>query len=121
LKEDASEHIRKLTYDYYRSGANGEVSLADSEDYFKKIKLKQRSFLNFSKFENTKTKILGYEISSPICIASTAMQKMAHPGGEVAMAKAAAKQNNTTILLSSWATTPLEEVGQAAPDSFKIF
>ena len=40
---------------------------------------------------DTKTTILGERISSPICIAPSAMQKMAHPDGEIATSKAAAK------------------------------
>ena len=40
---------------------------------------------------NTETTILGVKVASPICIAPTAMQKMAHPEGEIATAKAAAQ------------------------------
>ena len=36
-----------------------------------------------------KTTVLGTEISMPIGIAPTAMQRMAHPDGECATAKAA--------------------------------
>ena len=38
---------------------------------------------------NMKTTILGNEVSMPIGIAPTAMQRMAHPDGECATAKAA--------------------------------
>ena len=38
---------------------------------------------------NLKTTVLGNEISMPIGIAPTAMQRMAHPDGECATAKAA--------------------------------
>ena len=33
------------------------------------------------------TTILGHKVSFPVCIAPTAMQRMAHPEGEVATAK----------------------------------
>ena len=36
-----------------------------------------------------RTKVLGNEVSMPIGIAPTAMQRMAHPEGECATAKAA--------------------------------
>ncbi len=77
--------------------------------------------MNHDDFKDTKCKLLGYEINSPICIASTAFQRMAHPEGEVAMAKAAEAQDRTTILLSSWSTTPVEKVAEAAPNCLKIF
>ena len=35
--------------------------------------------------------ILGEEVSSPVCVAPTAMQKMAHSDGELATARACAK------------------------------
>ena len=41
-----------------------------------------------------KTTVLGTEISMPIGIAPTAMQRMAHPDGECATAKAAQGKNS---------------------------
>jgi len=46
---------------------------------------------------------------------------MAHHEGEVAMARAANATLQTPLLLSNWATSSVEEVGQAAPDSLKLF
>lgn len=34
-----------------------------------------------------KTSILGHPVSMPVCVAPTAMQRMAHPDGEVANAR----------------------------------
>jgi isopentenyl diphosphate isomerase/L-lactate dehydrogenase-like FMN-dependent dehydrogenase len=56
----------------------------------------------------------GIKVASPIMIASTAFHRMAHPDGEVAMAKAA-ENCETALSLSNWATSTNEEVGQAAP------
>ena len=46
---------------------------------------------------------------------------MAHPDGELATARAANAYNATTLKLSSWSTTTLEEVAAQAPDSLKVF
>ena len=46
---------------------------------------------------------------------------MAYHEGEVAMARAANKIMQTPLLLSNWATSSVEEVGAAAPDSLKLF
>lgn len=54
-------------------------------------------------------------------IASTAFHRMAHPEGEVAMAKAAETCNQTAFSLSNWATSTNEEVGQVAPSCLKFF
>lgn len=61
------------------------------------------------------------EISSPICVTSTAFQRMAHPDGEVATARACQAYNHTPCVLSSWATTANEDFGVASPDCYKIY
>lgn len=63
---------------------------------------------------------MGHKIASPICVTSTAFQRMATPEGEVATARACNK-TKTPLVLSSWATSSNEDVGAAAPDSFKVY
>ena len=111
----------KAAYDYYRSGANGCVTLHDNVDAFKKIHLKPSIFCDASIPVSTDTSILGHKVKTPICIASTAFHKMATAEGELATARAANAYLNTPIKLSSWATTPLEDVASQAPDSLKFF
>lgn len=66
------------------------------------------------------TTILGSPIASPIVVAPTAFQRMAHPEGELATARAAADRN-TLMTLSSWATTSIEDVAEAAPNGLRWF
>jgi len=63
---------------------------------------------------DTSTLVLGQKIAFPVLIAPTAMQKMAHPQGELATIKAT-NSMGTVMVLSSWSTTSLEEVAEAAP------
>lgn len=56
----------------------------------------------------------------PIGIAPTAMQKLAHPEGEIASAKAAGKCG-TIFILSSFSTTSIEEVAEKVPETVKFF
>ena len=56
----------------------------------------------------------------PIGIAPTAMQKMAHVDGECAAAKAA-EEAGTLFILSTIATSSIEEVAAAAPRCLKWF
>ena len=46
---------------------------------------------------------------------------MASTDGEAATARAAQAYMHTPLKLSSWSTTPLEEVAQNAPDCLKFF
>ena len=117
----ASENLPKSAYDYYRVGANACISLEDNVNKFKEIPLKTRAFVDPKKFKGLETTIMGTQVSSPICIASTAFQKMTHEEGELAMARGAQAFHHTPFMLSSWSTTPLEEVAKEAPDCFKMF
>ena len=61
-------------------------------------------------------------MQTPICIASTAFQKLANPfEGELGMARAGENYKHTPILVSSWSTYPCEEIAAYAPNSVKIF
>uniref|UniRef100_A0A1A8G4P0 (S)-2-hydroxy-acid oxidase n=1 Tax=Nothobranchius korthausae TaxID=1143690 RepID=A0A1A8G4P0_9TELE len=56
--------------------------------------------------------VLGHNLSMPLCVGATAMQRMAHPAGETATARAC-KAAGTGMMLSSWATSSIEEVMSA--------
>ena len=60
--------------------------------------------------------MLGTPVSSPVAIAPTAIQGLAHAEGEVATARGAAAAG-ALLVLSSLATCPLEDVAAAAPDA----
>jgi (S)-2-hydroxy-acid oxidase len=66
------------------------ITLRENRDAFTRLRLLPRILIDVSKI-NTETTILGVKVSSPICIAPTAMQKMAHADGELATARAAAR------------------------------
>jgi (S)-2-hydroxy-acid oxidase len=66
------------------------ITLRENRDAFARLRLLPRILIDVSKI-NTETTILGVKVSSPICIAPTAMQKMAHADGELATARAAAR------------------------------
>ena len=86
----AQDTLPRNAFDYYASGANDMITLRENRDAFNRLRLLPRVLIDVSKV-NTETTILGDKISSPICIAPTAMQRMSHPEGECATAKAAAR------------------------------
>jgi heme/flavin dehydrogenase (mycofactocin system) len=62
------------------------------------------------------TRVMGQDIAVPVMISPTGVQAV-HPGGEVAVARAAAARG-TAIGLSSFGSKPVEEVVQANPQTF---
>jgi heme/flavin dehydrogenase (mycofactocin system) len=62
------------------------------------------------------TTVMGQPVSLPVVISPTGVQAV-HPGGEVAVARAAAARG-TVMGLSSFASKPVEEVVAASPATF---
>ncbi|XP_028107778.1 (S)-2-hydroxy-acid oxidase GLO1-like isoform X2 [Camellia sinensis] len=109
----AKEKLPKVIYDYYASGAEDQWTLQENRNAFSRILFRPRILIDVSKIDMTTT-VLGFKISMPIMIAPTAMQKMAHPEGEVATARAASAAG-TIMTLSSLATSSVEEVASTGP------
>ncbi|KAM7267140.1 hypothetical protein ACFE04_009306 [Oxalis oulophora] len=109
----AKQKLPKYAYDYYASGAEDQWTLQENRNAFSRILFRPRILIDVSKIDMSTT-VLGYKISMPIMIAPTAFQKMAHPDGEYATARAASSAN-TIMTLSSWATSSVEEVASTGP------
>jgi isopentenyl diphosphate isomerase/L-lactate dehydrogenase-like FMN-dependent dehydrogenase len=117
----AREALPSVAYDYYASGANDEITLRENHAAYERLKLKPRVLLDTSKRDLTIT-VLGQTISMPIMVSPTAFHCMAHPEGEVATARAAAKAG-TIMILSTLSTSSIEEVMSEAtgPVWFQLY
>ncbi|XP_038077484.1 hydroxyacid oxidase 1-like isoform X2 [Patiria miniata] len=81
---------------------------AEGRRHYFRYRLRPKLLRDVSK-RDVRTSILGQEIAFPIAVSPTAMQRMAHPEGEVATARAATSLG-TGVILSSWSTSSIEEV-----------
>lgn len=121
FEECARRVLPQMAYDYYSSGANDEVTLKENCEAYKRLKLMPRMLVDVSK-RTLSTRILKDSVQMPILIAPTAMQRLAHADGEVAMCRAAG-QAGTIMVLSTLATSSIEEVSAAAtgPVWFQLY
>ncbi|XP_064271759.1 2-Hydroxyacid oxidase 1-like isoform X1 [Passer domesticus] len=117
FEEHAKTFLPKSVYDYYRSGADDQETLADNVAAFSRWKLYPRVLRDVSAMDLS-TRVLGQSVAVPVCVAATAMQRMAHPHGETATARAC-QAVGTGMMLSSWATSSMEEVAAAAPGGLR--
>ncbi|XP_067901830.1 hydroxyacid oxidase 1 isoform X2 [Heterodontus francisci] len=117
FEQHAKNILPKAVYDYYHSGADEQQTLMDNVAAFSRWRLCPHVLRDVSKMDLSVT-VLGQRISMPICISATAMQRMAHPEGEVATVKACRSQD-TGMMLSTWATSSIEEVAEAAPSAIR--
>lgn len=107
----AATRIDPKAWDYYRSGAWDETTLAANESAWRRLAIHARGMRDVSR-RTAATSILGATARMPVVAAPTAMQRMAHPDGECATARACAAAG-VPMCLSSLSTTALEEVRAA--------
>ncbi|XP_023253119.1 hydroxyacid oxidase 1 [Seriola lalandi dorsalis] len=111
FEKEARKVLPKAVYDYYRSGADEQKTLGDNVAAFNRWYLVPRVLRDVSSVDLS-VSVLGQRLSMPLCVAATAMQRMAHPEGETATARAC-RAVGTGMMLSSWATSTIEEVMSA--------
>lgn len=108
----ARQRLEPAHYDYYAGGAQDEITLAENETAFRKLKLLPR-VLRGSDKRDLSIELLGSQASMPILIAPTAFHRLAHADGELATARAAALAG-TIMIVSMASTTAIEDVAAAA-------
>ncbi|KAF2123909.1 FMN-dependent alpha-hydroxy acid dehydrogenase [Dothidotthia symphoricarpi CBS 119687] len=118
----AAERMDKQTRDYYNEGADSGSTLAENISAYQKYRIRPRVLRDVSAIDTSVT-VFGHKTSIPLGIASTAMQGLAHPDGEIATARAA-KKLDVVMGLSSFSTTSLEDVKGAlgdCPGAFQLY
>uniref|UniRef100_A0A131Y1U4 (S)-2-hydroxy-acid oxidase n=1 Tax=Ixodes ricinus TaxID=34613 RepID=A0A131Y1U4_IXORI len=113
-------NLDKLPEDYYDSGADQQQTLRENRLAYLRLRLRPKQLNNVATREKAVTLLKDQKLSMPIGIAPTAFQKMAHPEGEMATARAAQKAN-TLMILSTLSNTTLEDVAAAAPEGLRWF
>ena len=115
-KLDANAHA------YFAGGSGDEVTLRDNLAAFERRKLRPRVLVDVSSV-STATTVLGTNVSLPILIAPLALQRMAHPDGELATARAAAAAGTIMCLSTAATVRPAElaAVAPGAPHWFQVY
>jgi 4-hydroxymandelate oxidase len=116
----ARARMEATAWDYYAGASGDERTLAENASAYGRIKLVPRVLVDVSAIDTT-VSVLGRTLSMPIMLAPTAFNKLAHPDGEPAAARAAAGAG-TLMVASTIATCTLEEIAQAqGPRWFQLY
>ncbi|XP_064630007.1 2-Hydroxyacid oxidase 2-like [Lineus longissimus] len=118
-EEYASVHLPKDSRLYTNSGADAEVTMRDNQAAFERWRLRPRYLVDVS-FRATAGTILGHKVDFPVGISPTAFHRLAHPDGEAAVARAA-QDMNTIYIMSTTATSSIEEIARVAPNGINWF
>ena len=99
-------------YDYFAGGADDETTLRWNREAYRRLLLRPRVLVDVNRVD-TSVELLGERLALPVLLAPTAFQRLAHPDGELASARAAAAAG-TLLVASTLATYPLEAIAGAA-------
>lgn len=115
MEQEARRIVGEMPYAYYAGGAEDEHLLAANVAAWARWQLHPRVLAGVSQV-TTATTVLGTPVPTPLLLAPTAIQGLAHPDAEVATARGAAAAG-AVMVLSSLASRSLEDVAAAAPQA----
>jgi len=112
----AKERLTPSTYSFYAGWAgSGATAKANREAFWRHVLL-PRVLVDVSVVD-PRTTVLGQPIDFPVLFAPSGYQRLAHPDGELATARAATRLG-TKMVLSTSSNVTIEEVGAVAPGSW---
>lgn len=118
LRRMARRRVPGGVFDYIDGGAEDEVALDRNTRGFREIEFVPRVLRDMGNVDTTGT-ILGKQVPFPLILAPTGFTRIAHPPGELAVARAAARAG-LPFSLSTMGTRSVSEVA-AVSDGSKWF
>ncbi|HEY7429287.1 MAG TPA: alpha-hydroxy acid oxidase [Streptosporangiaceae bacterium] len=119
LERRARGLLSREVYDYYAGGSGHEETLRANAAAWRHCQLLPRALRDVSVVDTSvrlpELRLPGQpetELATPIGVAPTGFQRLAHPGGECATAEGAARAGALTVL-STRSSSRIEDVGDA--------
>ncbi len=113
LRACAKRRLPRAVFEFFDGGAEDEQTLRDNRAAFERVRLAPKVLVDVSQID-TKTQFVGTAASLPIAIAPTGAVGFGWPGGDVAIARAAAAFG-IPYALSTTATASIERIAREAP------
>jgi len=116
----AAERLAPGPLAYFTGGAGDEVTLRDNRAAFARQAIVPRVMGDVSGIDMS-IEVFGRRWPTPIFIAPTALQRMAHPDGELATARSAASRG-MTLTVSTSASTDMADIAEVGgPRWFQVY
>ena len=112
LRQMAKKRLPRGIFEYVDGGAEDGIALKHNREVYRSLKIKNRVLLNVSK-RSTETEIFGKKIAMPYGISPTASSGLMSDGGEVGLAKAAARMGIPCTVATN-SLTSMDEIYAAA-------
>jgi isopentenyl diphosphate isomerase/L-lactate dehydrogenase-like FMN-dependent dehydrogenase len=111
FEEAAHKALPPAHWGYMASGVDDDLTLQNNLAAFKRIQLRPRRLVDVSKVDLS-IELFGTTWETPIFLCPVGTQKMFHPEGEIAVARAARAKKSLQIL-STVTTSSVEDVAKA--------
>ncbi len=112
LRRMAKKRLPHGIFEYIDGGAEDRIALNHNREVYRSLKIKNRVLVNVAK-RSTETEIFGKKIAMPYAISPTASAGLMSNGGEVGLAKAAARMGIPCTVATN-SLTSMEEIYTAA-------
>ncbi|MDP6442822.1 MAG: alpha-hydroxy acid oxidase [Pirellulaceae bacterium] len=121
LRQLAKATLDKATYEYISTGSGDEFTLRDNVAALQRLQVVPPLMHGVSRVDMSTT-VVGQRIAQPILLAPVAAQRMYHPDGPLAAARAALAEQ-TIFGVSSSAGSSVEEIAAASkgPKWFQLY
>jgi 4-hydroxymandelate oxidase len=121
MEETARERLSSVAYNYFYAGSFSEASIASNVEAWSRWWLLNRIGVDVSTI-STATTVLGTPTSMPVMLAPCGFNKLAHPEGEFAVARACAAAGTIQVLSSASNIPPAEVAAVSdAPKWFQLY
>ena len=111
FEEPARRTVMPGHWAYMASGVDDDVTLRANREGYSHVQLRPRRLRDATKVD-TRVDLFGTTYASPIFLCPTGGEKSIHPDGELGVARAA-RARNTLQILSTAASTGIEDVNTA--------
>ena len=121
LREMARRRLPRGVFDYIDGGAEDELSLRRNVDAFRRLEFVPRILAGVGDVDSSTT-LLGRRLPIPLVLGPTGFTRIATPGGELDVARAA-ERAGIPYVLSTLSTRSIEEVAAVSqgPKWFQVY
>ena len=110
-REAARKRLPRFAFDYIEGGAESEGGLRHNREALARIRLIPRRLRNVAR-RDTSCELFGERLAAPFVVAPTGLNGLLWPRGDIALARAAAR-NQIPFVLSTASSSSIEEVARA--------
>ena len=115
IEEVATRRIPEKAWAYYYSASDDMFSKTNNNQVYRDILLRPRVFIDCTRCDTSTTLLGRHRVDLPVFVAPAAMARLAHPDGELGIARACATAGALQVVSNNASMTPEQIAADARP------